>query len=207
MPNLKLLAFIFLIFCSNLFADCGRNSDDTRYRNLSWYQAAIYNVNSPYANVFGKLCAGLLGDRIERVHYRDSQGTKVYVTRVELLENDITFFGANDFPRAARWLMKKEPALTLKFEREKQNPDGTYQYMISAKFLRNPRSGWSRADVREISLLHSTKYNETSYHLYPVDEIYLNINSTLSIKEVFLKNNGRRVKVLDPSKLPIGERK
>ncbi len=188
------------------FAACGKHPDDLRYRLLNWQKAAVYEVNSPYADVTGALCVGLKGERLERIHYRDSQGTKVYKTRKELKQKDTVFFGRNDFPAAARWVMRNEDALTLKILKERKSPNGGHEYQLSAKFLRNPRRGFSSADVRELVLNYSTEYNETFFKDALIDGIYLNISSGLTINQVELVKDGERVLSVSPYRLPEARR-
>ena len=75
----------------------------------------------------GVLCAGLKGERLERIHYRDSQGTKVYKTRWQLMQKDTVFFGQDDFPAAAKWVMRSDDALTLRITKERKAYTGAYE--------------------------------------------------------------------------------
>lgn len=204
----KLLVLILgaSLYAQTSFSACGNHRDDIRYRNLNWVKAAVYEVNSPYADVSGVLCAGLLGERLDRIHYRDSQGTKVYKNRSQLMRQDTVFFGKDDFPAAARWVMRSEDPLTLKVLSERRGRSGGYQYELSAKFLRNPRKGFSSPDVRELRLDYSTSYNETFYKDALIDGIYLNISGALSINEVVLVKNSRRVLSVSPYQLPSASR-
>jgi len=202
----SILASFLLTLSAQSLANCGKHRDDLQYRNLNWVQAAVYVVNSPYADVKGALCAGTKNDRLERVHYRDTQGTKVYKTRQELKQRDVKFFGQGDFPAAARWVMRSDDALTLKIVEEKKSYNGSYNYKLSAKFLRNPRKGFSSSDVRELVLDYSTDYNETFYKDALIDGIHLNITSGLRIDEVLLIKGRRKVLSLSPYRLPSARR-
>ena len=200
-----LLALLFLSEVAFAQTGCGSHPDDFEYP-LDWQEVVVYRVNSPYADVYGVLCAGLREGKIKRIHYRDDQGSRVRLPLSRVRRKDVVFLSRASFPAAARWVTRGIDPLTLRVTKEEELEEGGFAYTLSAKFLRNPRKGFSAPDVREISFVFHTRSNRLFYQRQELDEVYLNINGALTINEVRLLRNGTTAATVNPFALPRKER-
>lgn len=213
---MKLLTLFILLLSTHSFASisqCGDDSEDLKYRNLTWELAATYKVNTIYIDLNAIVCAGVNYKtlKIERIHYRDNSNVKRSYSLESLKNKDIAFLKRSDFPASARLVTRSIDPLTLKVTKDNYS-NGKRSYSLSFKFVRNMARGFSATDIRDLQVQAELTEKDLfiSYQdKNQVDEfngLELNISGGLNIETIHLLRDARKIKTLNSLRLPKGKR-
>jgi hypothetical protein len=200
----QLLLLALSIFCINSFAvvSCGDSRDDRKFSNLSWEQAAKYQINSPYIKLEAIVCIGVdySTQSIKRFHYRDTSGSKRLFNFSDLKRKDTVIISRSDFPSAARLVTRSAQPLTLKVVSDKMDSGKRY-YTLDFKFVRNMGIGFSGTDYRLLrayaqvgagangrTRVYVNRKNDSTFFR----TIKLNVGGDLAIKNLLFLNSSDR---------------
>jgi hypothetical protein len=199
-----LLLFAISLFCLNSFAVklCGDSRADRSYGDLSWEQAAKYQISSPYIQLEAIVCIGVdySTQEIKRFHYRDTSGSKRLFNFSDLKKKNTVIISRSDFPAAARLVTRGSEPLTLKVSSDKMDSGKRY-YTLDFKFVRNMGMGFSKTDLRLLRVfaqvtsgasgktrVYLNRNNESSFFR----TIKLNVGADLAIKNLVFQNSSDR---------------
>jgi hypothetical protein len=98
------------------------------------------------------------------------------------------FFRQSDFPRAAQYVTRSTPPLTIKVTSLKYTPEGD-DLTLSVKFLRNVGKGLTRDDIKELVFNYKVESNQVSYKNIVFNKMNLNTTGFLIVNKILLFDN------------------